>query len=142
MKRIILLFAILGLVSCADYTPQKLTNGQDAKLQIISIDGQKPIEYSPMFYDVIEGSPKHSIWKQETADGNISTGVWQSTKGKWKFHNTHWEYCRIRSGISIITEDGGEPKTVKAGDSFVLREGFRGTWEVIETTQKDYVIRK
>jgi len=30
---------------------------------------------------------------------------------------------------------------VKAGDSFVLRPGFRGTWEVVETTRKDFVIR-
>ena len=40
-----------------------------------------------------------------------------------------------------MAEDGGEPATVRAGDSFVIRPGFRGTWEVIETTRKDYVIR-
>jgi uncharacterized protein len=28
----------------------------------------------------------------------------------------------------------------RAGDSFVIRPGFRGVWEVIETTRKDYVI--
>jgi uncharacterized cupin superfamily protein len=30
---------------------------------------------------------------------------------------------------------------LKAGDSFVIRPGFRGTWEVIETTRKHYVVR-
>jgi uncharacterized cupin superfamily protein len=52
-----------------------------------------------------------------------------------------WEYCRILSGTSIVTEDGGAPVTVTAGDSFILRPGFSGTWEVLETTTKDYVIR-
>jgi uncharacterized cupin superfamily protein len=41
----------------------------------------------------------------------------------------------------VIAEDGGEARTVGAGDSFVLRPGFKGTWEVVETTRKEYVIR-
>jgi uncharacterized cupin superfamily protein len=45
------------------------------------------------------------------------------------------------SGVSVITQDGEEGKRVAAGDSFVLRPGFKGSWEVIETTRKEYVIR-
>ena len=41
----------------------------------------------------------------------------------------------------MIAEDGGAAVTVREGDSFVLRPGFAGTWEVVETTLKDYVIR-
>ncbi len=41
----------------------------------------------------------------------------------------------------MITEDGGAARTVRAGDSFILRPGFAGTWEVLETTRKEYVIR-
>jgi hypothetical protein len=29
---------------------------------------------------------------------------------------------------------------LRAGDRMILRPGFKGTWEVIETTRKDYVI--
>ena len=49
--------------------------------------------------------------------------------------------CHILSGHSVLTEEGGEANTLKAGDSFVIRPGFKGTWEVIETTRKEYVIR-
>ena len=40
----------------------------------------------------------------------------------------------------MITEDAGAARVVRAGDSLVNRPGFRGTWEVLETTLKDYVI--
>ena len=30
---------------------------------------------------------------------------------------------------------------LRAGSRLVLRPGFKGTWEVVETTRKDYVIR-
>ena len=45
------------------------------------------------------------------------------------------------SGLSVVIEESGEAHTVKAGDSFVLRAGFKGAWDIIETTRKDYVIR-
>lgn len=52
-----------------------------------------------------------------------------------------WEYCRILSGRSVITGDDGTTIAAGPGDSLILRPGFSGTWEVIETTRKDYVIR-
>ncbi len=44
-------------------------------------------------------------------------------------------------GVSIVTEDGGASRRLVAGDSMILRPGFRGVWEVVETTRKEYVIR-
>lgn len=129
------------LSACSSYKSSKLESGSEAKFQAIDIQKSSPFHYSPMFYDVIEGEPKFTLWRLED-DGDIKTGVWEATKGKWKFKNSHWEYCRIISGVSIVTEDGGEAHTVKASDSFVLRPGFSGTREVIETTRKDYVIRE
>jgi uncharacterized protein len=89
---------------------------------------------------VLSGGPVHTTWNIEERDG-LYCGIWQSTPGKWRISYDEWEYCHILSGVSVITEDGKQPVTVEAGDSFVLRPGFKGTWEVIETTRKDYVIR-
>ncbi|MDG1115751.1 MAG: cupin domain-containing protein [Flavimaricola sp.] len=89
---------------------------------------------------VLAGDPVHTTWNIEESDGHYC-GVWQSTPGKWRIRYDEWEYCRILEGISILTEDGGVRTTVRAGDSFVIRPGFEGTWEVLETTRKDYVIR-
>jgi uncharacterized cupin superfamily protein len=89
---------------------------------------------------LISGDPVFTTWNLEETDG-LYCGIWQSTPGKWRISYDEWEYCRILEGVSILTEDGQPPKTVKAGDSFMLRPGFVGTWEVVETTRKDYVIR-
>ncbi len=89
---------------------------------------------------LISGDPQFTTWNVEDRDG-LFAGIWQSTPGKWRISYDEWEYCRILSGVSIITDAQGTAHTIKAGDSFILRPGFEGTWEVIETTTKDYVIR-
>ncbi|WP_146590388.1 cupin domain-containing protein [Puniceibacterium confluentis] len=89
---------------------------------------------------LISGSPRFTTWNLEERDG-LYCGIWQSTPGKWRIAYDEWEYCRILSGVSVLTEEGQPPQTYRAGDSFILRPGFTGTWEVVETTTKDYVIR-
>lgn len=89
---------------------------------------------------LIEGDPVFTTWNLEEADG-LYCGIWRSTPGTWRVQYDEWEYCRILSGLSILTQDGQPPVTLRAGDSFILRPGFRGTWQVVETTTKDYVIR-
>ncbi|WP_073252119.1 cupin domain-containing protein [Shimia gijangensis] len=89
---------------------------------------------------LIEGDPKFTTWNLEETDG-LYAGIWQSTPGKWRVVYDEWEYFRILSGVSILTDADGNATTLNAGDAFILRPGFKGTWEVIETTRKDYVIR-
>ncbi len=89
---------------------------------------------------VLAGDPVHRTWNLEARDG-LWAGVWESTPGIWRIAYDEWEYCRILSGVSILTEDGGPAHRLGPGDSFVIRPGFCGTWEVVETTRKDYVIR-
>ena len=89
---------------------------------------------------VVAGEPKFTTWNVEERDG-LYCGIWEATPGKWRISYDEWEYCRILSGVSVLTEEGGDAVTVRAGDSFILRPGFKGTWEVLETTRKDYVIR-
>ncbi|MDO9415964.1 cupin domain-containing protein [Pararhizobium sp.] len=90
---------------------------------------------------LMAGDPAFRTWNFEEADGGLYAGVWEATPGKWRIVYDEWEYFHILSGHSIVTEEGGEAHVLKAGDRMVLRPGFNGTWEVIETTRKDYVIR-
>ena len=90
---------------------------------------------------LISGNPVFTTWNIEETTSGLYAGVWQATPGKWRISYDEWEYFHILEGHSVVTEDGGAAIDLRAGDRLVLRPGFKGTWEVIETTRKDYVIK-
>lgn len=107
----------------------------------LDLSAVTPEEGAPAPERLISGDPCFTTWNVEEADGGIYAGIWQATPGKWRIAYDEWEYFHILEGHSIVTEDGGEPIHLKSGDRLILRPGFTGTWEVVETTRKDYVIR-
>ena len=94
----------------------------------------------PAAEKLISGDPVFTTWNLEEKDG-LYAGIWQSTVGKWHVSYDEWEYFRLLEGVSILTDAEGQEIRLTAGDSFIIRPGFSGTWEVVETTRKDYVIR-
>lgn len=113
-----------------------------ANFQTFDVAGVSPEHDQPAPEKVLSGKPRFTTWNLEASpDGKLFAGVWEATPGKWKIAYDEWEYCAILSGVSVIAEDGGTSVTVRAGDSFIIRPGFVGSWEVIETTRKQYVIR-
>ena len=106
----------------------------------VTRDGIIPEISRPDAAKVIAGDPVHTTWNIEDSDG-LYCGLWQSTPGKWQVSYAEWEYVYIHSGHSILTDQMGTATQLRAGDRFIIRPGFEGTWEVLETTLKDYVIR-
>jgi uncharacterized cupin superfamily protein len=102
--------------------------------------GCAPETGRPEASKVLAGDPVHTTWNLDERDG-LCCGLWQSTPGKWRVSYAEWEYVHIRSGHSILTDAEGRATHLRSGDSYVIRPGFEGTWEVVETTLKDYVIR-
>ncbi|WP_431322022.1 cupin domain-containing protein [Rhizobium sp. YTU87027] len=90
---------------------------------------------------VLAGAPQFTTWNLEQADGGLYSGIWEASPGKWRIAYEEWEYFSVLSGYSIVTEDGSDAVHLRAGDRMILKPGFKGTWEVVETTRKDYVIR-
>ena len=82
--------------------------------------------------------PVHIPWTREDRSEHTA-GIWHSTPCIWCIQYQEWDYCRILSGQSILIEDGQPPQIVQPGDSFLLRPGFTGTRDVVETTTKAYV---
>ena len=101
----------------------------------------EPEEGAPAPDRLISGDPRFRTWNFEEAEGSLYAGVWESTPGKWRIVYEDWEYFHILEGYSIVAEEGGAAFHRRAGDRLVLRPGFKGSWEVVETTRKDYVIR-
>jgi len=113
-----------------------------ATLMTFDLDAVTPEHDAPPADRLISGDPKFTTWNiEDTEGGTLFAGVWESTPGKWRIMYDEWEYCTILSGRSVISGDDGNTITVGPGDSFILRPGFTGTWEVIERTRKQYVIK-
>lgn len=104
----------------------------------------RPVEVEQYHLDEakrIEGNPLQSVWNHYTdPTGKYFAGFWESEAGKWSIDYTEEETCYLLSGVSIVTDDTGVATTLRAGDSFVIPKGFKGTWEVVETSRKLYAI--
>ncbi|MFK8250597.1 cupin domain-containing protein [Ancylobacter terrae] len=101
-----------------------------------------PDESAPAPEKIVAGDPRHLTWNVESLfDDTLFAGIWQSTPGAWRVDYEEWEFCSLLEGVSVLHEDGKPPVRLEAGDSFTLRPGFKGVWEVVETTRKLYVIR-
>ena len=101
----------------------------------------KPEEYYLDKEKLISGNPLQTLWMHYTDQSEqFFSGIWRSEPGKWRIHYTEEEYCCISVGVSVVTDEAGNSTSLKAGDEFIIPKGFVGTWEVIETTTKRFVI--
>ncbi|WP_371835522.1 cupin domain-containing protein [Ochrobactrum sp. C6C9] len=90
---------------------------------------------------LLEGNPRTMSWEQDRIDGKVRSGVWEMTPGMNRSIKGHvYEYCHILEGEVEITPDGGEAQRYRAGDHFIMKPGFVGTWRTIKTVRKVYVI--
>lgn len=90
---------------------------------------------------LVSGTPSFKTWAIDSSrNDEVHTGIWEATPGvTHSIKGELCEFCYILSGVVEITEQGGEPAIFKAGDSFVMKPGFVGTWHTIETVRKIYV---
>lgn len=98
-------------------------------------------ESRPPAERVLEGDIVCRNWDVDSAkDGTVRAGVWESTPGTNRsIKGETWEFCLILSGVAEVTEDGHAPMTVRAGDCFVMKPGYLGTWKTLETIRKVWV---
>jgi uncharacterized cupin superfamily protein len=90
---------------------------------------------------LLMGNPLQQVWLDHTdASGQFFAGTWRSEPGKWHIRYTEEEYCELLEGHSVVTDSAGHATALRAGDRFVIPRGFLGTWEVVTTTTKRFVI--
>ncbi|CAN7540611.1 cupin domain-containing protein [Acidovorax sp. LjRoot194] len=101
-----------------------------------------PREYGPPADRVLEGDIVVRNWDIDSAkDGAVRAGVFESTPGTNRsIKGDTWEFCYILSGEAEITEDGHAPITFRAGDCFIMKPGYTGTWKTLETVRKVWVV--
>jgi len=92
---------------------------------------------------LIEGNPRQTVWiRHADPSGSFVAGIWQSEPGAWRVSYTEDEYCELLQGTSVVTDATGRALTVTTGARFVIPRGFTGTWRVVETTRKVFVIHE
>ena len=97
--------------------------------------------YRPAAHKILKGDPEQHVYNHyATPCGQFSAGVWEGAVGQWEVNYTEHEYCEIVQGVSVLRDQDGQAKTLRAGDRFVIPSGFKGTWEVLEACRKIYVM--
>ena len=97
--------------------------------------------FKPEQEKILSGEPLQQVENHYSSPcKQFDAGVWNGDKGAWNVSYTEHEYCEILDGSSIITDSKGRSMQVNQGDKFVIPAGFNGTWEVLDTCKKIYVV--
>lgn len=97
--------------------------------------------YRPAAEKILKGEPDQAVYNHYSSPcGQFAAGVWEGEVGQWTVNYTEHEYCEIVQGVSVLRDQEGNAKTLRAGDRFVIPAGFKGTWEVLESCRKIYVM--
>ncbi|WP_020410884.1 cupin domain-containing protein [Hahella ganghwensis] len=97
--------------------------------------------YVPDASKLVSGNPVQTLWNNfSSPDDKFHVGIWDSKAGIWTVSYSEQEFCLILEGDSIIHDEQGGVRRVKAGDQFYIPAGFIGRWEVPEYCKKIYVI--
>ena len=89
---------------------------------------------------LVKGTPEQNATTHFEVEDKFFAGEWGAEVGCWKVSYTENEYFHILSGKSILRDNAGNVIGLNAGDKLCVPAGFEGEWEVIEPTQKIFVI--
>ena len=90
---------------------------------------------------LLTGDPRQQISNYfSDATLQFHSGVWSSTRGKWRIRYSESEFCCLTRGRVVLENLEGQRWEFRAGEGFVVPAGFAGTWEVVEDCTKFYAI--
>lgn len=82
----------------------------------------------------------HALEYETEGKTILSLGAWGSSCGIINCNYEEDELCIISSGSAKLTNQDGESMIFSAGQGFIIKSGFKGTWEFIGNVRKWYVI--
>jgi uncharacterized protein len=91
---------------------------------------------------IIEGSPvaRSGQWSQ-SRDTTTTYWVWDCTAGRFNWYFEADETVYVIEGEVIITSEGQEPQTLRAGHAAVFYAGTRSEWYVPNYVRKHAILR-
>ena len=88
----------------------------------------------------VKGSPGQNATTHFEVEDKFCAGECGAEEGIWIVSYSENEYFHILSGKSILRDNEGNAMELNPGDKVCVPAGFEGEWEVIEPTQKIFVI--
>ena len=74
--------------------------------------------------------------------GSFKTGFWSAEPGSSPIAYTMDEMCVLLEGHVRLTDASGHVEEYVAGDTFLIPNGFTGTWETVKHVKKFFAIYK
>ena len=112
------------------------------KVTKFGLKAATPIETDLDGWKKVDGNPTMKTWIEYAADdGSSISGWWGATPGTYHATYAAPEFVHMIQGEIVITPDGGQPVTVKAGDAFTVEKDFVGTWKIEQEVFKHFTIQ-
>lgn len=89
----------------------------------------------------LEGEPiMHGTNLYESRSGQVLSGIYEVTKGKFKVVYPFHEHATVLEGEVTLTDKEGNSVTYGPGDSWFCHQGEVITWEVNERLRKTFFV--
>lgn len=91
-------------------------------------------------YDHVSADWSEAEYRADLGNSAVEGGYWSGDEGSVSFNS--WPYnelCIILSGRVAVEDHAGCRREWGAGQSFLIPQGFRGTWLTLEPTEKVFV---
>ncbi len=110
---------------------------------VISVPADAKLVSAPIPKDwILEGDPQASrALLSRSTDGAAVTVVWETTKGKFRWHFDIDETVSIIDGEVFVTDEKNAERRLGPGDVAYFPAGTTSTWRVPERLRKIAFIR-
>ncbi len=89
------------------------------------------------------GAPERRTWVlYESGPAGLVAGIWECEVGRWRIQMdpTEHEYMVVLAGRCRLHATDGTFTEAGPGEALVIPAGFAGSFEVLETLRKHFVI--
>ena len=114
-------------------------------LPVAGVPGSSDVSH-PQPERLISGNPRRDTWSAVETDlagaKQLYSGVWRSEVGHWRIAMgpTEQEVFTVLEGRCRVHGDAGDIQEAGPGQAIHIPAGFTGSFEVLETVTKVYVI--
>ena len=97
--------------------------------------------FKPKPTTLTPGQSEASVTLWKSPDGRERVGVWECTPGRFTADRSkETELCWIVSGKAVLRRSDGDVRVLAPGDVLILPKGWRGEWEILDTTRTVFTI--